>query len=94
MTEQKTTKNRGPLRLEPKEIVMSAYKYLSDVTTVEKISAVRIEELEPLEGGKFWNVVLSYDAVGEFPFDKKREYKEFRVDAFTGTVISMKIKKI
>lgn len=81
-------------QLSPKEIVRTAYRYLSEIASAQKISEVRIEELEQIEDDKFWNVVLSYDAVGEFPFDKKREYKEFKIDAKSGDVIYMKIKKI
>ena len=83
-----------PSQLSPKEIVVAAYKYLSDIASAQKISEVRIEELEQIEDNKFWNVVLSYDAIGEFPFEKKREYKEFKIDAKSGIVIYMKIRKI
>ena len=80
----------------PSNIVQAAYKYLAEVTKGQKISEVRVEELEPAVEGKkkFWNVVLSYDAVGDFPFEKKREYKEFRIDDENGLVVSMKIKKV
>ena len=77
----------------PKEIVMAAFHYLADVTPpTQKISDVRVEEVQPMEeeGGQFWKVILSYDNVGEFPFDKKREYKEFKVDDTDGRVIYMK----
>lgn len=94
---KKTSKNNTPnvlKRLSPKEIVVAAYEYLADVAAGEKISQVRIEELELVEEGKYWNVVLSYDAIGDFPFEKKREYKEFKIDAKNGSVLYMKIKKI
>jgi hypothetical protein len=76
-----------------KEMVMASFHYLADVTPpTQKISDVRIEEVQPTEEGEhqFWKVVLSYDNVGEFPFDKKREYKEFKVDDVDGRVIYMK----
>jgi len=79
-------------RLSPQQVVQAAYTYLQAVVaSSQKISEVRIEELEPIEDGKFWKIVLSYDVVGEFAFDKKREYKEFKIDAVTGDVIYMKI---
>lgn len=77
----------------PKEIVMAAFHYLADITPpTQKISDVRIEEVQPIQeaGAQFWKVVLSYDNMGEFPFDKKREYKEFKVDDIDGRVIYMK----
>lgn len=76
-----------------KEIVMAAFHYLADVTPpTQKISDVRVEEVQPTEEEKqqFWKVILSYDNIGEFPFDKKREYKEFRVDDADARVIFMK----
>ncbi|MDD4382553.1 MAG: hypothetical protein PHD49_00165 [Candidatus Shapirobacteria bacterium] len=80
---------------EPREIVNSALTYLQEVTpSIQRISDVRLEELAPIEDGVNWRVVLSYDAVGEFPFDKKREYKEFIVESNTGKVLSMTIKKV
>ncbi len=77
----------------PKEIVMAAFHYLADITPpTQKISDVRIEELQPSEeaGTEFWKVVLSYDNVGEYPFDKKREYKEFRINDADSRVLYMK----
>lgn len=76
----------------PREIVLAAYKYLADITPPsQKISEVRIEELVPRKIGKKsdWVVMLSYDNIGEFPFDKKREYKEFEITD-DGVVVSMK----
>lgn len=75
----------------------AAYKYMVDVMQIQagKISNVRVEELEPVEaeGRKIWSVVLSYDAVGDFVFDKTRQYKQFKVDG-EGVVLEMKIKKV
>ncbi len=79
-------------KLTPRQIVDAAHFYLKSVIPhPEKIADVRIEQLEPVESNNFWKVVLSYDIIGDFPFDKKREYKEFKIDAYIGTVISMKI---
>ena len=75
----------------PRDIVMAAYTHLAEITTpTQKISDVRIEELQPLKEGAedFWSVVLSFDNTGEYPFDKKREYKQFKVTT-EGVVISM-----
>lgn len=75
-----------------KEIVLSSFHYLADVIPpTQKISDVRVEEVQPMttEEG-FWKVVLSYDNIGDFPFDKKREYKEFKVSDKDGKVAYMK----
>ena len=82
-------------RLIPNQVVQAAYAYLQSVIAQnQKISAVRIEQLEPIEkDNAFWKVVLSYDAIGELSFDKKREFKEFKIDAYSGEVIYMKIFK-
>jgi len=76
----------------PREIVLAAVHYLADVTPpTQKIGDVRVEEVQPIESEKdFWKVVLSYDNMGDFPFDKKREYKEFKVSDKDGKVIYMK----
>jgi len=79
----------------PREIVQKAFDYLANITPpTQKISEVRVEELQPFqpftkERDNFWKVVLSFDNVGHYPFDKKREYKEFKVSE-EGNVIYMK----
>ena len=79
-------------RLEPRQVVMAADQYLQSILTQQRISEPRIEELEPFDDkNNFWTVVLSYDALGELPFEKKREYKEFKVDAYSGDIAYMKI---
>ncbi|GEM_PF-2044094 len=78
----------------PRKIALIAYKYLAEVVGAAKISDIRTEELQLMDADKSWNVVLSYDIVGDFPFDKRREYKEFKIDDATEKVIYMKIKKV
>jgi len=81
----------------PQEIVNAAYTYMLQVMQLQagKISNPRVEELVPTEaeGIKMWNVVLSYDIIGDFAFDKTREYKQFSVND-DANVLDMKIKKI
>ncbi len=76
----------------PKDVVRSAYEYLLSVSQSEKISLVRIEELDQNDG--FWKVVLSYEVTGEFMFERQRLYKEFSVSDVDCKVLSMKIKQI
>lgn len=84
-----------PIKIAPRDIVMRVISYLAEVTPpTQKVSEMRLEELEPVDEGKYWKVVLSYDITGDYPFDKKREYKEFKSDATTGEVQSMKIMKV
>lgn len=83
----------------PQEIVNAAYAYMVSVMQVQasKINNARVEELVPTKDDTTkkttWNVVLSYDIVGDFAFDRTREYKQFRVDE-DGNVLDMTIKKI
>jgi len=76
----------------PRDIVNATLSYLVEVTpSTQKISGVRIEEIQPFhENAKdFWKVILSFDNVGELPFDRKREYKEFKVQDDPIHVIKM-----
>ena len=83
----------------PQEIVRAAYTYMTDIMgpQANKVSNARVEELEQQkteeDGKKIWSVVIGYDIMGDFPFEKTREYKQFRVDA-EGVVLDMKIKKV
>lgn len=61
----------------------------------EKIP-LQVEETEMNEDGKNWLITLSYaehDASVNLIFAKK-VYKIFKINAITGKVISMKIRKI
>ena len=76
----------------PREIVNATFSYLVEVTPpTQKISDVRIEEIQPFkeDAQDFWKVVLSFDNIGELPFDRKREYKEFKVQDDPLHVIKM-----
>lgn len=66
---------------------------------------VRIEEVELSEDEKYWFITLGYDIPGTSktpkfqealgaPSKLDREYKIFKIEAGTGRVISMKIRKI
>jgi hypothetical protein len=76
----------------PQEIVKLAYEYMISVVGPSKIANTRVEELEMIEENKFYRVVLSYENVGQFPFENKKEYKEFKMNAEDGAVVYMKIK--
>ncbi len=77
----------------PKEVVLAAFHYLADIIPpTQKITDVRVEAIQPVTKDQktIWKLVLSYDNVGDFPFDKKREYKQFEVDDTDGRVLEMK----
>lgn len=73
--------------------VKSAYEYLTSVSPdVARYTNFRVEEILRNKNGGYV-ITLGYDVVGEFGFDRKREYKEFKVND-DGSVESMKIKAI
>ncbi len=80
------------MNLTPKDIVLAAFHYLANITPpTQKISEVRIEEVVPtIDEPNFWKVILSYDNIGDFPFDRSREFKEFKVSDTDGSVVYMK----
>lgn len=73
--------------------VKAAYEYLLKVSpTPDRFSNFRVEELRQDENKDFM-VTLSYDFTGDVPFDRKREYKDFKV-LKDGTVDSMQIRTL
>ncbi|WP_422138248.1 hypothetical protein [Endozoicomonas sp. ALC020] len=80
------------MAISPKEAAQAAAKYFEDVSS-ERVR-LSIEEVE-LEDG-FWLITLGMSdsyALGSIG-NKVTSYKTFKVDANTGEVISMKIRKI
>ncbi|MBI4079216.1 MAG: hypothetical protein HY429_02875 [Candidatus Levybacteria bacterium] len=77
-----------------KTAVETAFNYLKEVSpNFGDFSNFRLEEVTVSKSGDF-SITLSYDTKGEFTFDRKREYKDFKVDKTGKTVLSMKIRKI
>lgn len=77
--------------------IRAAYEYLMNALLAggvrpESTSNFRVEEVEMNEKGNF-KVVLSYDVVGQFAFERERELKDFEVNK-EGVVLSMKIRKV
>ena len=84
--------NSSPL-IDSARAVRLAFEYLMRVSAnAERYQHYRVEEVQTDEHDDYL-VTLSYDFVGEFPFDRKREYKDFKVEK-TGNVVWMKIRKI
>jgi hypothetical protein len=80
--------------IESAQAVKIAYEYLLRVSPEpSRLSNFRVEELQQNENKDFL-VTLSYDLMGDFAFDKKREFKDFLVSATDSTVTWMKIRKV
>jgi len=73
--------------------VKTAYEYLKSTSpSAGNMSNFHLEEIST-DKDNYFLITLSYDEAGEFGFDKRREYKEFKV-AKGGNVVWMKIKKL
>jgi hypothetical protein len=86
--------------LEVKEAVRIATEYIQTLYSEKQIPELRLEEVELTPDNQFWEVTLSfvvreptaYLSLGDAA--RTREYKVFRINAETGQVQSMKIRKV
>jgi hypothetical protein len=83
---------------ETKAAIASAYDYLRQAQsasgiTSDKVTSFRVEEAGKDDDGTF-RITLSYEVIGDFPFDRKKEFKDFVLSSDGTTVISMKIRTI
>lgn len=86
--------------LEVKEAVRIATEYIQTLFNEKQIPELRLEEVEATPDNRFWEVTLSfvvreptaYLSLGDAA--RTREYKIFRINAETGQVQSMKIRKV
>ncbi len=82
--------------IDVKQATQIALKYFSELNP-GMFERVALEEVEKSVDEKDWLVTLGYSLpsllllAGTPP---QREYKEIRIDATNGNVVSMKIKKI
>ncbi len=79
--------------IDVKQAVEAAGKYVKRLYPSTR--NLRVEETEIAEDNSFWFITLSF--IQESPeelFGPDRSYKEFKIDAETGDILSMKIKKI
>lgn len=80
--------------MDAKTAVKTAYEYLLQVSPdASQLSNFRVEEVSLDETKENYLITLSYEIPGEFGFDKKKEYKEFKVLA-NGVVEYMRIRKL
>lgn len=77
-------------RIEVKDAVKAAISYLNQI--VGSVGDVKIEEVEIDANKTHWFITLGYsDKTGYGLWT--RTLKRFTIDAFTGEVLSMKIRK-
>lgn len=83
--------------LDVKEAAQRASEYYAALYSQEAAANVRLEEVELSDDDQYWLITLSYPRPGLealFGDNGKREYKQFKIEASTGKVLSMKIRKV
>jgi hypothetical protein len=91
--------------IDVKQAVKAATQFAEDVLGPENVQGARLEEVEISEDGGHWLITLgflgpeapagrrtAFEALAGIP--GKRDYKVFKIDRETGTVISMKIRSV
>lgn len=78
-------------RIAPRDAAVAANEYYTRLTGYEGDAS--IEEIELTENGKRWRVTLGLRVMPVVTFGPKM-YKLFEVDAYTGEVLSMKIREL
>jgi hypothetical protein len=79
----------------PKEAVDAAMAHFAEITGIT--DGVVTEELETTGDGKYWLVTLGFrDKVGPraYSLTEQKSYKQLKVDASTGRVLSMKVREL
>ena len=83
--------------LDVKEAAQKASEYFAGLYADRGVSDVLLEEVEQADHGKYWLITLSYPVSTDLMTAlnlSKRQYKVFKIDAKTGEVKSMKIRKL
>ncbi len=82
-------------KITPKEAAIKAGEYFQEIYGAPRRD-VTVEEIEMDEAGTYWLVTLGYlgSTGAPFSFAPEQIYKRFKVDVYTGDVISMKIRKV
>ncbi len=75
-------------KIDAKKAGICAKEYLKDIQGISPLNFT-IEEVDMVEGGKYWKIVCSYL---ENYLTSSKTYKEFKIDSSTGKVVSMKSK--
>ena len=86
------------IKISPQEAANAAAKYAKELVPMQ--GSPTIEEVEYVEEANEWHITLGYlsaESVNTFAYamgQRPKDYKIFRINAETGEVISMKIRKI
>lgn len=89
--------------IDVKEAVRIAFENFKNLYESMEYRNLKLEEVEIFPDDKYWTITLGYDAPKAkgpkpqglatlFPEIQKREYKEFKIDAESGRMLSMKIR--
>ena len=101
ITVEKKEGNKG--RIDVREAAKAAAEYFSKLYSDKQYSDLLLEEVELSEDEKHWLITLSYayevatapTALSTFlSTGKHRKYKLFKIDAATGNVEAMKIRRL
>jgi len=91
--------------IDVKQAVKKAMGYLREMYNVAEFKDVLLEEVDLSDDNQYWNVTIGFtrgqESTSEGPMASlvgpsayfKREYKIFKIEANTGIVRSMKIRK-
>lgn len=86
--------------LDVKQAAMNADDYLHQLYAEQLPSEVQLEEVEMTDDEKHWMITMSFvpqNQASTLPSmlrTPKRRYKQFKIDAETGRVLSMKIRNV
>lgn len=86
--------------MDVKQAARLASDYFNGLYEEQGLKNVRLEEVELTEDGKYWLITLSYPVQAEtgiiptLNLMPVRQYKIFKINAETGDVVSMKIRKV
>ena len=94
---------KGHAKMDVKEAVATAKKYVGELFTQEGITNLGLEEIEFDEQAGEWRVTVGFsrpwDSVGGFAsiaerINPRRSYKIVRISDRTGTVVSVKNRDV
>lgn len=77
------------IMLNAKQAAAKASQYLSSVRSVASFN-IGLEEIELTEDRKYWLITLSHP---KGYLGSAMDYKIFKVDAYSGEVLSMKLRE-
>ena len=81
-------------RIAAKDAAVKASQYFTEI--VGPRASIVVEEVELSESGSYWLITLGYGepSLGRLTLYPERAFKIFKVDAYTGDVLSMKIREV